>query len=365
MTRLTITFLVLLRLAIGWHLCYEGWKKVQKGTFTSEDYLRESVGPLAPVFRGMAGDSFADRLTPLPFPADVDSTKAKEHEYFPPELGKEWDAWFDRFASHYGLTTEQRDEAEGKLDQSKSAFVQWLRSSKKTVVKTAPEGPPILAERTVPARLEAYQAKVKEIRAFIDNDYRRAAGTMFEDDAKAQLAALRREAAGMRADLRSDLDQHAADMHRSVSTVLTEKQWEKPLPPARVKPGLLKRNFLGWTDFLVATALILFGLCLMLGLFTRTMAVGAAVLLLSFYVAMPPLPGLPDPPQSEGNYLVINKNVIEVLALLVLAASASGRWFGLDGVIRALFAERARRKKIARTPSPVATLQPARAATAR
>ena len=112
MTRLTITFLVLLRLAIGWHLFYEGWKKVQKGTFTSEDYLRESVGPLAPVFRGMAGDPLADRLTPLPAPGGEDPTKADEYKLFPPELAREWDAWFDRFASHYELTDEQRDFVE-------------------------------------------------------------------------------------------------------------------------------------------------------------------------------------------------------------------------------------------------------------
>ena len=36
---------------------------------------------------------------------------------------------------------------------------------------------------------------------------------------------------------------------------------------------------------------------------------------------------------SEGNYLFVNKNVIEMLALFVLASTRSGRWFGLDALL--------------------------------
>jgi uncharacterized membrane protein YphA (DoxX/SURF4 family) len=365
MTRVTILFLVLLRLAIGWHLFYEGCKKVQKGTFTSEDYLRESIGPLAPFFHSIAGDPLADRLTPMPVPTGVDPSKSEEYKYFPPELAKEWDAWFDRFVSHYGLDTKQREDAETKLQQSKSAYVHWLRTSKKTVVKTSAVGPPIPAEQTVQERLDDYHGKQKEVRDFIEHDFRKASGTQFEDEARAQLATLRRDAAAMRFGLRSDIEEQTGEMRRTVSAVLTEEQSEKPLPPARVKPGLLKRNFLGWIDFVVTTALIVFGLCLMLGLLTRTVAVGAALLVLSFYVAMPPFPGLPDPPQTEGNYLIINKNIVEILAMLVLSATASGRWFGLDGVIRVLCQQRAQRKVRPTGPKPTLETAASRSAVGR
>ena len=58
-------FLVVLRLAIGWHLFVEGVTKLETfytgptGTskpFSSRGYLQQSQGPLAPLFRGMAGD---------------------------------------------------------------------------------------------------------------------------------------------------------------------------------------------------------------------------------------------------------------------------------------------------------------------
>jgi len=55
-----------------------------------------------------------------------------------------------------------------------------------------------------------------------------------------------------------------------------------------------------------------------------------------FFLAMPPLPGWPDSPRAEGHYLFINKNIIEMLALLTLATTASGRWVGLDGLIQVL-----------------------------
>src|SRR3954451_5046737 len=55
-------FLVALRLAIGWHILFEGLEKLNSPTWSSEVYLRESVGPLAPAFRDLAGDSALARL---------------------------------------------------------------------------------------------------------------------------------------------------------------------------------------------------------------------------------------------------------------------------------------------------------------
>ena len=75
---------------------------------------------------------------------------------------------------------------------------------------------------------------------------------------------------------------------------------------------------------------------LLLGLVTRLACVAGAAFLLMFFLAMPPLPGWPEGPRTEGHYLFINKNVIEMLALLVLATTRSGRWCGLDGLVQFL-----------------------------
>src|SRR5882724_12315192 len=55
-------FLVLLRLAIGWHCFVEGMDKLQNPAWSSEAYLRESVGPLSGLFRGLAGDRLFAKL---------------------------------------------------------------------------------------------------------------------------------------------------------------------------------------------------------------------------------------------------------------------------------------------------------------
>ena len=75
------------------------------------------------------------------------------------------------------------------------------------------------------------------------------------------------------------------------------------------------------------------GLCLMLGLFTPLAALGGAAYLLSFYLSMPPWPGLPEGPNLEGHYRYVNKNLIEMLACLVLASTPNGLWVGVDALL--------------------------------
>jgi uncharacterized membrane protein YphA (DoxX/SURF4 family) len=81
--------------------------------------------------------------------------------------------------------------------------------------------------------------------------------------------------------------------------------------------------------------MILGGL-LIAGCFTRVAAFLGAGLVLMFYLAMPPLPGLPAAPGPEHSF-IINKNLIEVVALLALAALPTGSWFGVDGIFRRIF----------------------------
>jgi thiosulfate dehydrogenase [quinone] large subunit len=70
-------------------------------------------------------------------------------------------------------------------------------------------------------------------------------------------------------------------------------------------------------DVAIAVALVLIGLSLMLGVFVRIGCLGAFTLLLLFYVSAIPLSGLPEP-RSEGAYLLVNKNLIEAAAVLVV-----------------------------------------------
>jgi thiosulfate dehydrogenase [quinone] large subunit len=79
--------------------------------------------------------------------------------------------------------------------------------------------------------------------------------------------------------------------------------------------------------------LILIGLGLILGVFTRLAAVSGIVLLSFYYLSHPPLAGLGYIIPSEGNYLIVNKTLIEVFALWVLYLFPTGKWIGIDRFI--------------------------------
>jgi len=93
---------------------------------------------------------------------------------------------------------------------------------------------------------------------------------------------------------------------------------------------------LPWTrmdliDFSVAFGLTAIGLCLLLGLFTRPAAIGGAVFMLFVILTQPSWPTIyPPSPPAVGHALLINKDFIEMLALVLLATTAAGRWAGLD-----------------------------------
>jgi thiosulfate dehydrogenase (quinone) large subunit len=86
---------------------------------------------------------------------------------------------------------------------------------------------------------------------------------------------------------------------------------------------------IGWIDILVPLGLALVGLSLILGLFTQLGAWGAFGFLVIFYLSAIPTSGLPQP-GAEGSYLLVNKNLIEASAVLVLIAFDTGRIAGLD-----------------------------------
>jgi hypothetical protein len=76
---------------------------------------------------------------------------------------------------------------------------------------------------------------------------------------------------------------------------------------------------------------------LLAGFCTRLACVVGAGFLLLFYLSMLPWPGVPENLKAEGHYLYVNKNLIEMLALLALATLPTGRWVGLDAWIGSLW----------------------------
>lgn len=86
-------------------------------------------------------------------------------------------------------------------------------------------------------------------------------------------------------------------------------------------------------DFLNQWGLVLIGLALLVGTFTRTAAIAGVVLLALYYLAAPPFPTLEYAMPTEGAYLIVNKILIELGAMLVIMAFPTAHRVGLDRLL--------------------------------
>ena len=89
----------------------------------------------------------------------------------------------------------------------------------------------------------------------------------------------------------------------------------------------------GVVDALNEWGLTLIGLALLVGVFTRTAATAGIVLLALYYLAAPPFPGLEYAIPTEGSYLIVNKVLVEMAALMVVLALPTSHRIGLDRIL--------------------------------
>jgi thiosulfate dehydrogenase (quinone) large subunit len=83
-------------------------------------------------------------------------------------------------------------------------------------------------------------------------------------------------------------------------------------------------------DKLNIWGLILIGLCLFTGLFARPSKILGICLLLLYYFAYPPFGSVTISAPVEGNYWIVNKNLIEAVALFVLYLFPVSQITGID-----------------------------------
>ncbi len=87
-------------------------------------------------------------------------------------------------------------------------------------------------------------------------------------------------------------------------------------------------SMIGITNTANIVILMFVGAALILGYLERQGAIAGAILLALYYLAHPAFPGL-NQGITEGNYFLINKNIIEALALLVIYQFPTAEYFGL------------------------------------
>lgn len=83
-------------------------------------------------------------------------------------------------------------------------------------------------------------------------------------------------------------------------------------------------------DFINVWGLILIGAGLVVGLFTRVAAIAGIILLAFYYLSHPAIIGVSYAMPTEGTYLWVNKNLIELLTLWVVMLFPTWKIIGMD-----------------------------------
>lgn len=286
---LAIIFLIVLRLSIGWQFLYEGlWKQhASHGTepWTAAGYLKNAKGPFRDTFRRMVEDPYD--FEKLDF-AKVQAT---------------WQKWRQLFEAHYAPDAKQK----AALDE--------LFKKKTKELKDIFETPEV-SHKTL-GDIQLYQRLVAHY-----EEQLKAAKTNFQ---RVHVEKTWSELEEQRKKLVAPVDAVTDELQVSAVQVLNLDQIRRgPSPQPASKIASINYKTM-WT-------LTILGFLLIIGLFTRTAALGAAVMLTMFYLVVPPWPGVPEAPGPEHS-LIVNKNFIEAVACLALACLPSGRWLGLDALI--------------------------------
>src|SRR5262245_3693784 len=269
-------------------------------------------------------------------PKEQNLAVGSEDQGMPPDLGEQWDR-YATYVKQFGPSMDgpQQEAADKKLARAKRVYVRWLTGKDEYTGETDEQS-------DVKKRLDAYRAAVEPYRR-LQAEWAQASW-FFPRSQSPELLKAKREVEYLRAGFQADIQRHTDTMKNQIGGVLTAEQKKGYAPPAEAK-GLLgqSRTPQQQLDWLTRWGLTVIGAMLMLGLFTRTACLAGAGFLIMTFLLHPALPWLPAAPMSEGYYVFVNKNVVELIALLALATTASGKWLGLDALISRIFCRRRER----------------------
>lgn len=322
-----VFFLLALRLAIGWHFLFEGLHKIHSHEvgptetnkpFTSEPYFAAAEGPFGDVVRkrflGDVEAKIAARVTPADDvkPAEFAKlTPAEQDQRCPEPVAKELDAAIPDT---------------GKAETAKAAYARWVYGvdARDAKVKFVNNDVPL----SVPTRLGIIALLKKQVEELSARDTA-GLGNGYGNEMK-RVQGAKADLRTAEADLAADSDSFIALLKAAGGAPVAEPAGNAAGWFARV--GALFTTMKG-VDKLTMWTITLVGAFLLFGVFTRLACVVGAGFLLLTYLSHPTVPWLPLPPGTEGNPMFVNKNIIEMLALLVIAVHPTGRWLGLDALL--------------------------------
>lgn len=379
-----VFFLLALRLAIGWHFMFEGFHKIHSTytgptetnrPFTSEPYFKVAPGPIGEKMRKNFGDPAAVIDAKVKAPKDTKPetfaklSEADQAAACPAAVAAEFDSPAIAESAEVAVRKEavkDREAAEAaekkaleaaKTDDDKAKIKANADEARAAAQKKEADAKAIAAQRITAAKasyarwvygVDGRETKIKVITGAVfltapqrlehigwlrsqakEVEERQAAGlgNGYGMESKRGSEARMDYVAG-ETELAKDAEAFVLELQKSIGDNVAPEA-----APAAKSLGQKLDQFTMW--FLVVT-----GGLIMAGFLTRIACFLAAGFLVMTYLAHPAFPWYPLPPNTEGNPVFINKNIIECLALLALACMPTGRWLGIDAIVARIFCGR-------------------------
>jgi uncharacterized membrane protein YphA (DoxX/SURF4 family) len=371
-----VFFLLALRLAIGWHFMFEGFHKIHSThtgptetnrPFTSEPYFKVAPGPIGEKMRKNFGDPAAVIDAKVKAPQNIKPeafaklSEADQAAACPAAVAAEFDGPAFAEKAEVAVRAEaakDREAAESaekkaleaaKTDEDRAKIKANADEARAAAQKKDAEAKAIAAKRIVEAKaayarwvygVDGRETKIKVITGAVfltapqrleHIDWLRSQVTDVQNRTAAGLgngygmeskrgSEVRMDYLAGETELAKDAEAFVLELQKSIGDNVAPEA-----APVRTI-GQKLDTFTMW--FLVVT-----GACLMGGVLTRFFCVMGAGFLVMTYLSHPAFPWYPLPPNTEGNPVFINKNIIECLALLALACLPTGRWLGIDALL--------------------------------
>jgi uncharacterized membrane protein YphA (DoxX/SURF4 family) len=337
---------VLLRLVVGWHFFREGTDKVVydphdgelRMKFSASGFLSGAKGPLASLYLANVPDGHGWRELLATPRQNVKPTgdQAKEHanwqiEYekrraeaqtqgqpvpveFPPSapyrdwaerIKADWRNLIDELKTIPAIADEQEKKADAAFNSRLQQLADYLAAQAEAITEYRHELWRLDNWRTSPESGDV---------PFVDE----------------RVATKTSETGKSPATWVSAVESLEANLRRDLQGVLTEAQLKEASTTAAVDDALAdpRQSRLNTINVVVTILTIGVGVCLLLGFFTRLASIVGALFLLGVILSQPPW---------LSDSIDTIPQLIEFAALLVLAGTAAGRWFGLDYFTYALF----------------------------
>lgn len=307
---------MVLRLCLGCHFLYEGvWKIEHRDQFTAEPFLSQAKGPLAGFFYAMIPD--VNGRQRLHFITDDKGKKRIDSD----PIAARWNQYRQNLVDYL----KPRDETD---QAAVGAHQRFETEAEKTYIEFKKS-----LESYFDANLDRIEAYFGSLDRFQKNPEAGQDAPFQKQRRWDQMTDLRRQADVWI----NEIEGREVSYKNALNELMDQQQREKMASmPGNWK--IWQWDRMEQINFAVTYGLTAIGLCLILGLFTRLSALGGAAFMCFVVMTQPAWPTIyPPDPAIVGHALLVNKDFIEMIALLLISTTAVGRWGGLDFFVHRWF----------------------------